>query len=59
MPLKIAWYTAALAATLAACGGGGGGGGGGSTTSNPNGTGVTPSSAANVQPVTASAGITG
>ncbi|MBF3543505.1 hypothetical protein ISG10_38275, partial [Burkholderia pseudomallei] len=55
MPLKIAWYTAALAATLAACGGGGGG----STTSNPNGTGVTPSSAANVQPVTASAGITG
>lgn len=57
MPLKIAWYTAALAATLAACGGGGGGGG--STTSNPNGTGVTPSSAANVQPVTVSAGITG
>ncbi|OND14944.1 hypothetical protein AQ928_25505 [Burkholderia pseudomallei] len=59
MPLKIAWFVAALAATLAACGGGGGGGGGGSTTSNPNGTGVTPSSAANVQPVTVSAGITG
>ncbi|AOJ10445.1 DUF3443 domain-containing protein [Burkholderia mayonis] len=57
MTIKIAWCIAALAAMLAGCGGGGGSGG--STASNTNGTGVAPSTAANVQPVTVSAGVTG
>lgn len=61
MTLKIAWCVAALAAMLAAMLAACGGGGGGSATpnSNGNGNGVAPSSAANVQPVTVSAGVTG
>lgn len=59
MTLKITWRAAALTVTLAACGGGGGGRGGGSSTPNSSGSGITPSNAANVRPVTVSEGITG